>query len=312
MVFLGVDVGGTRVKHLLVDEAFRHLGFGEFETPSGLPLGEAIALIESKVTKACENTGCRPSAVCIAVPGIVTPGTSHVVECPNLPGWEDFDLKDYLRELAGIPLWVENDANAGAFGEGFCGAAKGLDSFVYIALGTGVGGGIFLNGKLHRGVFGRAGEVGHVPISDSDVPCGCGGTGHLECFAGAIGILRQAEKEFSGEFRGDTEELSRLAAGGDERALRVFRDAGSYLGKGIAAVVNVIDVDTVVLAGGVAGALPFMKESIYEQIGKHTFGIPPERVRVIPGVNGHRAGAIGAAAIALHEYKRRLNKGGEK
>ncbi|RMG60609.1 MAG: ROK family protein [Deltaproteobacteria bacterium] len=301
----GIDIGGTLVKSLLVDEEFREISFREFPTPRSGGPEEAFREIEERLIRQADESGATLSGLAVAVPGIVTPGTDRVVECPNLAGWRDFSLSPLLPRLKEALLSVENDANAGAFGEHFCGAARGKESFVYIALGTGVGGGLFLNGRIHRGAFGRAGEVGHIPVSDGPSPCGCGGTGHVESFAGARGILRRAREFYGEDAPGDTEELARRAREGDGTARAIFEEAGASLGRGIAAIVNVVDVSTVVLAGGLAGALDLMEDAIRRQVAHNTFGIDPSLVEILVGENGSRAGCVGAAAIALTELKKR-------
>ncbi len=303
-VFGGIDIGGTLVKALLLDDSGERIHFFSFEFPKAPSRAESILAIEDRILSEWEGEGVLPDGFCFAIPGIVSPRSGRVLHCPNIPGWKDFDFISSLSRINHEKVIVENDANAGAYGEYASGSGKGLESFVYVSLGTGVGGGVVLDGELYRGAFGRAGEIGHIPLDVDGGECGCGGKGHLEVFSGAIGILRSARKELPGGFGGDMEDLSSMADGGDERAIGIYTEAGKYLGRGFAAIINILDVEAIIIGGGLSRALPYMIGGIREMIDLHTFGVPPGEVHILAGSNREKSGAVGAAHLAMKAFQR--------
>jgi len=241
----------------------------------------------------------------IGAPGLVENG---VVRCsPNLPGWNDVSLQRILGEALALPVILENDANAVAYGEKSTGAGRGLNSLICITLGTGVGGGLILDGKIWRGAFGMAGEVGHMVIEPEGNPCSCGNRGCLETYASATGIVRMA-KEAVG--RGDagwdvstltTEVLDEAARRGDKTAIRIFSEAGRSLGIGVASLLHILNPEAIIIGGGVVKAWELFYPSMAEEINRRCFREITERTKIIPASLGDDAGMLGAARLAFEQ-----------
>jgi glucokinase len=216
-----------------------------------------------------------------------------------------------LEEALGRQVAVENDANAWALGEFWRGAARGYRNVVLLTLGTGVGGGLIVGGQLVHGRNGMAAELGHVAVEPAGLPCDCGARGCLEAYASASGIrnlierqlaprrrLPQAYLDKEGNFsvRGLTHEAQR----GDDLALRAFATAGHYLGIAIASFLNIFNPDLIVVGGGVAGALRFMRRTMQAQVRARAFAAIAADARIVRAALGPTGGVVGAAYAALH------------
>ena len=248
------------------------------------------------------------AAMSIAVPGTVSFDERRVITVPNLPCLEDFDLGPVLQETLQCPALIENDANAAAVGEKWLGAARHYQNIICITLGTGVGGGIILDGKLLRGVDGSAGEIGHISVDPfSGVRCKCGSEGCLEVYASGTGIVRMFTESLSGqalwtlqaEGALTAERLFAAAMNGDKLALNVFKRMGSYLGVGIANLVNLLNPEIVVIGGGVANGWELFEESMLRTFTGRSFPAPAKRVKITRAECGDDAGLLGAAKLAF-------------
>src|ERR1044071_1357604 len=261
-IVFAVDLGGTHLRAALVDDTGRILKQHKQDTPKGDSANDII----DALVRVSECWGCRELpvvAVSIMVPGAVDCANATVVQAPNLPSLVNFPLKAELEQRLGWPVYLENDANAAAVGEMWMGAARGCRDVVSVTLGTGVGGGVIYDGKLWRGSHGSAGEIGHTTVDPfSGLKCKCGNTGCLELFASATAIVRMTRENLalfpeSGfpESPLKSEELTAVKVydagrNGDELALAVFKRFGMYLGIGLANLINLIDPQVIVLAGG--------------------------------------------------------------
>ena len=305
---IGIDVGGTSVKAGVVDAegGVRHL--------RSIPVTDAdrteqgmVDLLAALVSDLCTAAGeGGVSAVGIGAPGVVDVDEGVIKASPNFPEWKDYSLAARLAE-AGVelPIALDNDANVVGLGEGRFGAATGIDSYILLTLGTGVGGALRLGGRLWRGVSGMAGELGHVNVVPDGRPCGCGSRGCLEQYASLNG-LRHDVRERSLEID-DAEallddpdlprKLDERAGKGDPDAIALFEQMGYWLGVGVGTLLNVLDVKTVIIAGGLAGALPRFQATMLSTISHHSFPAIHEGLRVIQGNLGARAGVLGAAAL---------------
>src|ERR1043165_3714663 len=192
------------------------------------------------------------------VPGAVDSDKAVVLQAPNLPSLINVDLKAALEQRLGWPVFLENDANAAAVGEMWLGAARGCRDVMSVTLGTGVGGGLILDGKLWRGSHGSGGEIGHTTVDPfSGLKCKCGNTGCLELVASATAIVRMTRETLS-QFPGSVlhhqeltaERVYEAGSAGDELALSVFKKFGTYLGIGLANLINIVDPEIIVIAGG--------------------------------------------------------------
>ena len=250
----------------------------------------------------------RVESGCVVVPGTIDAQNQIVVAAPNIPSLDKFPLKDALERELVWPVFLENDANAAAIGEMWQGAGRGFKTMICITLGTGVGGGIILNGKLWRGVDGSAGEIGHVSVDPfGGISCKCGSQGCLEVYASATAIRRMANdarlrfphSELFAKERLEADEIYEAGMRGDELAREVFGLVGMYLGIALANLVNLINPELIVIGGGVASGWKLFEAQMFEQLKARAFPVVASRVRVVPAACGGDAGLLGAAFLAI-------------
>jgi glucokinase len=248
----------------------------------------------------------RPRALAIGAPGWIRRREGVVVMAPNLKGWKDLPITRLMSQALDIPAVLENDANLYALGEWLSGAGRGARNEITLTLGTGVGGGLILEGRLWEGSFTSAAEVGHIPIRGIKRVCGCGRTGCLETVASAIGMASVArdwlaegkETIYEGDpAKVDTRIMLDLAARGDPMSLAVFSGAGEAIGYVLAAIFNLLGLETAVIGGGGAGAFEHMAPGILEVLSRHLVTAGMDQVRVVKGSLGGNAPLIGAAAL---------------
>jgi glucokinase len=305
MNVVGVDVGATKIAAGVVSPERKVLGRARYPTaksPENLLSGIVRAVSEIR-------DGFEVGGVCVAVPGLLLSQESMVVYSPNLHAIEGIPLKDELEPKLGLPLTIENDNSAAAWGEFRFGAGMGTSHLVFVGLGTGIGGGIIFDGQLLQGAQGAGGELGHVTIQPTGPRCACGNRGCLEAFASGTAIGRRArevasERPNSARGRLATqrdvlgEDVTRLAREGDDAALSVLKGVGRWLGIGLAGFVNVFNPEVVVVGGGAMRGGSHMLERAREEI--HLRARPPGRdlVEVKEATLSPDSGVIGAAALA--------------
>jgi glucokinase len=303
-----VDLGGTHLRVALVDDTGRILTQAKQETPKGdAAEGIVAALIET--ARQWDSHRQAVVAASIMVPGAVDSDNAVVLQSPNLPSLVNYALKAELEKRLGWPVFLENDANAAAVGEMWVGAARGCRDVVSVTLGTGVGGGMILDGKLWRGSHGSGGEIGHTAVDPfSGLKCKCGNTGCLELFASATAIVRMTREglssvaESSLKIEGLTaEKVFEAGRAGDELALAVFKRFGMYLGIGLANLINLIDPQVIVIAGGVVNGWELFADEMYRQVEERAFRTIAQRVKIARAECGDNAGLLGAARLAFME-----------
>src|SRR5215216_6415585 len=268
-----VDLGGTHLRAALVDDTGRILNQSKQETPKG-DSAESVVAALVRAAQQWDSDKLPVVAASIMVPGPVDSDKAVVLQAPNLPSLVNFALKAELEQRLGWPVFLENDANAAAVGEMWLGAARGCCDVMTITLGTGVGGGVILDGELWRGSHGSAGEIGHTTVDPfSGLKCKCGNTGCLELFASATAIVRMTRETLSlfPESRLKSEELTAAKVydagrNGDELALAVFKRFGMYLGIGLANLINLIDPQIIVITGGVVNGWELFSSEMYRQV----------------------------------------------
>jgi glucokinase len=310
---LAADLGGTHLRVALVDESGRIHKQLKKESPQGV---SPQCVIEA-FYKAALECGCfgdrvegRVVAAAIMVPGTIDKNNVSVVQAPNMTALNNFELKPALEKRLGWPVVLENDANAAAVGEMWLGAARGCRNVICVTLGTGVGGGIILDGKLWRGTDGSAGEIGHTTVDPfGGVQCKCGGTGCLEMFASATAIVRMAN-ELLPEFPDSTlrnvelsaEKVYEAGESGDRLAVLVFEKVGTYLGVGLANLVNLLNPEVIVIGGGVANGWDLFANHMNQQVQQRAFPLA-QRVKIIAAERGDNAGLLGAARLAFDKLQ---------
>ncbi|HEV8429393.1 MAG TPA: ROK family protein [Pyrinomonadaceae bacterium] len=305
---LAVDLGGTHLRVALVDDTGRILKQHKQDTPKGDSAEDIIdALAQAAKRWVCSELPVV--AVSIMVPGAVNCEKAVVLQAPNLPSLVNFPLKTRLEQRLGWPVLLENDANAAAVGEMWVGAARGCRDVVSVTLGTGVGGGVILDGKLWRGSHGSAGEIGHTTVDPfSGLKCKCGNTGCLELFASATAIVRMTRESLSlfpeTSLKSDrltAEKVYEAGQKGDELALAVFKRFGMYLGIGLANVINFIDPQIIVITGGVVNGWDLFAGEMYGQVEERAFRAIAQQVKIVKAECGDNAGLLGAARLALQD-----------
>ncbi|MBI4850860.1 MAG: ROK family protein [Acidobacteria bacterium] len=284
-----VDLGGTNLRVALVenDKVINRI---MHPTPRG---AEAIVGLIAK--QALEFANKDVIGIAIAAPGTASPKMDRLTKAPNLPELNNYPMAAEITEKTKLHCIVENDANVYAMGETFYGAAKGLETVVVYTLGTGVGGGIILNGKLWRGVNGAAAEIGHISIDENGHLCGCGARGCLETYASATAMARLA-KEY-GSKATTAREAFELANLGDKAAQQAFVRAGSALGIAIAGMLNTLNPQAVVIGGGGSSAYPLLKEEIEKQLKVRAFPAALENFKLMKCTLGNDAALLGGAAL---------------
>lgn len=313
---VGVDVGGTRIAAGLVERKGRVVRDAKRLTPKTGPFAIVDAIIDlvDEVV-----TGTHPSEVAgigIGLPAQVDFLRQEIEFCTNLP-LAGVDVRALVMSRTRSEVTVDNDGHMAAIGEARFGAAKGSRDFLMITLGTGVGGGLWVDGAPYRGARGLGGEIGHTVIDLDGPPCPCGGTGHLEALLGRPAIAargREAAAAFSGRAildaaggsaDGITAEAVLLAArGGDPVARRILTDAGEVLGRALVGFVNVLNPRLVCVGGGIGEAADFLVERAAEVMNEEALAGRRD-VSVVQAVLGNDAGILGAAALAFDEHDAR-------
>ncbi len=309
---IGIDVGGTAIKGGLVTKTGEVLRRETIPTESRRGPGQVVGRIAALVASQRQTPrGADVTAVGLGVPGIIRRREGVVVASPNLPGWENLPLARLVEAATGLKVLLENDANAAALGEFICGAGRGAGSMVMLTLGTGIGSGIILDGKLWRGADQCAAEIGHTIVSPDGRACGCGQRGCLEAYASATSTAERAKALIeAGQTsslraileRGDAitaEDVVRAAGTGDGLALRVWSETCRYLALACVSIQHTLNPDCIVLAGGMSDAGEELRRPVQQEIGRiHSkdFGVVPT-VRI--AALGNDAGFIGAALGAF-------------
>jgi glucokinase len=261
------------------------------------------------VSELSDSTEARVAAVGLGVPGLVNPRTGRVVISSDIPSVVREDLRSTLSDAVGLPVTLDNDANAGAMGEYTAGAGRGSRNMFYVTIGTGIGGALILDGRLWRGASGFAGEFGHITIDPEGVECTCGNVGCLETVASAPNIVRRTHERL---MRDSTSSLSRLglnknftaadiaheAKNGDDFAALMMARTGRYIGTAIAAVINLLNTERIVLGGGVMDAGDFILEPVIAEARRRSFQPNFESTQIVAATLGPDAVPIGAALLA--------------
>jgi glucokinase len=313
---VGVDLGGTNI----VVGAMTADGSAQYAmhtVPTRAELGadavveRIVQLAERVIAETMATAGVPRSAflgVGIGSPGPLDREKGLVIFTPNL-GWRDFPLRDRVAEGLDLPATLDNDANCATLGEWWIGAAKGAKHVVGLTIGTGIGGGLILNGMLYHGVSDVAGELGHITIDSTGRKCGCGNYGCLEAYASGPAIAQRAREALQG---GESSimpslvdgDLSRITAAtvfgaahqGDELAGHVVRDTAKFLGIGVANFLNIFNPEVVVIAGGVTQAGEALFEPLRAEVRRRAFAPAVDACRIVPGALHGNAGVVGAVA----------------
>ena len=302
---IGVDLGGTNLRIAAVDgngKVLEQITTGtEVTRGRDQVIAEMCNSIRGLMTK-FRGSG-HLAGIGIGIPGIIELQTGMLRESPNLPGWHDYPVKEEIEQRLGAPVILENDANAAALGENWLGAGSTVEDMCMLTLGTGVGGGLVLHGRIWHGMTGMAGELGHIVVDPSGPPCGCGSHGCVEQYASATAIKRMAVEAIA---NGQAPELARvmtespefsakvvyqMAVQGDEPARQIFRQVGRALGIVLAGLINIFNLPMYVIGGGVVSAWDAFSPALLEQVRQRSFvygaTAPVDGVRGVQGASVH-------------------------
>lgn len=299
---IGVDVGGTNLRVGIVAGrqviAERRYAADFSGLCRRLPPDEALAAIlqtlQESLSQALREFP-EAGAVGLGFPGFVRPPNGVITQSPNLPGLRDIDLATPLQARLGLPVVVENDALAAAYGE-FVLSENAPQGLIYLGLGTGVGGGLIAGGKPFPGEHGVAMEVGHVIVEPGGRPCGCGNRGCMEQYASASGVAI-SYREASG-IALSAQQIAERSAAGDAQAIAAYAQAGDRLAQALAQILKVVDVETVLIGGGMSAAWEWMQSAFDQRLQADLIPALRGQVRVVLSQAGDQAGMLGAAALA--------------
>jgi glucokinase len=312
--YVGLDVGGSTMKAGVVDDSGRPLSAVSLPTEAhrGQEFGlERMCETIRLAVGAAKLTLGQVAAIGVATPGLMDIPAGMILDPPNLRPWKDVPVRKHVHEAFGLPTAFQNDANAAALGEHWAGAGRGVRSLVLFTLGTGVGGGVILGGKVLEGEHSHGAELGHMKIEMTRPRlCGCGRYGCLEAYASATAVVKRAHEALNEggssalhavlRARGEltARDVFESAGAGDELAGRVVEDTAFYLAVGAMNAMHVIDPDVVVFGGGMTAAGEAFLERIRHHVKALAFPVPAERTQIRYAQLGSDAGFIGAAACA--------------
>lgn len=308
-IVLSADLGGTNLRVAAVDRSGEIL----FRTKRNTPLTEDAREIISLITDEAEE--CRRAVrsegnivgIGTVVPGTVSVDQGMILQAPNVSALNDFSIVSEIEKTLHLPCFLENDANAAAVGESWCGASKAVKNSICVTLGTGVGGGIIIDGKILRGIDGTAGEIGHICVEPFGVPCGCGSRGCVEQYSSASAVKRLAfalsedfpESQLVTDRTPTALEIYQAGKNGDALAIEVFRQQGFYLGIALAGLINVLNPETIVIGGGAADGWDLFLPLMQAEIKSRSYREPGRRAKIVRAELGDDAGILGAARLAF-------------
>lgn len=316
---VGVDLGGTNIVVCAMSadggqQHGLHMEPTRAEEGADAVIARMARMVNETVAITMQETGVARDAirgVGIGAPGPLDRDAGVVLVAPNL-GWHNVPLRDRITELTGLPAALDNDANCATYGEWWIGAAKGARNVIGITIGTGIGGGIILDGVLYHGSSDVAGEIGHTTIDQTGRRCGCGNYGCLEAYASGTAIAERAREALSYDqdsilpsmVGGDVSRITaatvyEAASKGDAVATEVVRDTARFLGTGLANLLNILNPDVVVIAGGVTQAGEALFAPLRAEVRRRAFKPAVDACRIVPGLLPGTAGVVGAVATFI-------------
>lgn len=294
---IGLDLGGTNLRAAAITEDGKMLEKVAGSTDLNAGRDAVVADMCAAIDKVRDAWGRDDLAgIGVGVPGFIIIEKGIVTDSPNLPGFENFPMRDELSRRLGAPVILENDANAAALGEKWRGAGRASEDLVLLTLGTGIGGGIVHGGKVIHGFVGMAGELGHMTVNPTGNPCGCGNRGCLEKHASATAITAMAKLQGLGDNL-SAEAVYHLAVEGNEKARAIFVVMGEALGIAIANLVNAFNFRLYLLSGGMLGAWDYFYPALEAEVRRRSFVYRNTETKIAKAELGNEAGLYGTAIL---------------
>ena len=294
---IGVDLGGTNLRAAVIQEDGKLIEKISSSTPIGASPEPAIEDMVGSIRILQARHGMDNLAgVGVGVPGFIRMKEGVIAGWNNRPAFNGYPVRDEIEKRLGKKVILENDANAAALGEKWMGAGREVDDLVLLTLGTGVGGGIIIGGRVLHGYLGMAGELGHITISPNGNPCGCGNSGCLEKHASATAIAAMSQLLFPGTHM-SSEDVYKLAVEGNPRAHAIFRSMGESLGIALAALINIFNFPLYLLSGGPLPAWEFFAPAMLAEVEKRSYTYRLAPTRIEKAHLGNEAGLYGAAFL---------------
>ena len=309
---IGVDIGGTNVKIALVDFDGKIIYSNTVPTRAEMGYEAGVNNIKQAIKELMQETGESAKtieAIGFGLPGQIDYKEGVVKNLPNIPGWVNIPLAKIIEDEFSIPTRLDNDVRCAALGELNFGAGKNCENLICITVGTGIGSGIVLNGKLVRGASNAAGEIGHIKMDMTGGPlCGCGDYGCFEAYASGPAIVTMAKEYISGGKSAKYKEMAtdgiitpyivaQAALQGDAVSIQIFKQMGKILGTGLASVINILNPEKIIIGGGVADAGEILLDPIRKTIIDRAMPIQGNAVEVVPAQLANTAGVIGASLL---------------
>ncbi|MBK5293406.1 MAG: ROK family protein, partial [Acidobacteriia bacterium] len=294
---IGVDLGGTNLRAAAMDVNGKMLQKIAVSTNLRAGREAVIGDIVGGIRQLRDNLGAKSMVgVGIGVPGFILIDKGMIVGSHNMPGFDNFPVRDAIASQLGSPVILENDANAAAMGEKWMGAGRDVNDLILLTLGTGIGGGIISGGKILHGHAGMAGELGHMTVIPYGNVCGCGNRGCLEKHASATAIESMSNLLSLGEHL-TARDVFDLAQGGNPGALRIFESMGAALGLALATLINIFNFPLYLLSGGVLPAWEFFAPAMFAEVSARSFTYRNAESRIEKATLGNEAGLYGAACL---------------
>ncbi len=294
---IGIDLGGTNLRAAAIDAQGKMLdkiaGSTDLEAGRDAVIEDMVQSIETLRARLGEH---NLAGVGIGIPGFILMDTGVIIGSNNMPEFENYPVRDEIEKRLGAKVILENDANAAALGEKWMGAGRDVDDLVLLTLGTGIGGGIIINGRVLHGQLGMAAELGHLTVVTNGNPCGCGNRGCVEKHASATAIAAMARLIGLGHDL-TSEDVFHLAVDGNERAVAIFRSMGEALGVALANLINIFNFPLYLLSGGPLPAWDYFAPAMFEEVSKRSFTYRHSPTRIEKATLGSEAGLYGAAYL---------------
>jgi glucokinase len=321
MYICAIDLGGTKIALGILNFQGKIITQSTIPTPVAASPQKVILLLVAEIKKMLQKSGLQPKqirGIGLGVPGQILPEEGLVVSSPNLPKWKNVQIKKPLEKFLKLPVFLDNDANAAALGELYFGSGVGVKNFLYVTISTGIGAGLILDGEIFRGARNIAGEVGHMIILPGGPICGCGNRGCFEALASGNSFARHGREELK-KFRGptilrkmiknklknlDAKILAEAVKKNDPFAKGVWAESATYLGIGLANLVNIFNPELLIIGGGFAKSGSLIFKPIKKMILQLANSVAAQSVRVIPAKLQENSGLLGAGALVMAARKK--------